>query len=984
MSIHAFRGGVRFLFACALTTALAAGPALGADLAIKDAEWSAKKGRLSVEGVGPTATRITLFDTADDSIIGSRWSKKKGDGEWKVKVKLDTVPCRIRAEADGVSIERDVKNTGEACNAPLTPVAGTDDGSTASGNGSASSGGSTASTGTLLRIEEAKWERGDSRLVVKGEGPRSTKISVANAGDGSLIGTPRSRNNRDGDWRLRAELDVPPCRVRASVDNQLVERDVKNAGSDCDNGEPPVIDPPPPTITGDSINSTSANIDLALAKVDEEPLVNPGRHTLLAANDLGMHCADLDYRVFSILPPFNVVHAQVIERNHQGRPRILDDSTVEVVYSAASSANDPALANPTAAERGEPVFKGNFWQKVDGEENPPLWYQAYAPLYFGLLTDTDLVQDKGLPVPDSMKLPGGDENCLSGYDGTNPDGPRTDCDLAQALMPGHFAPHMVNEPQHFDRFDRHFNFFNALLGGLGLGAVVEDTNWFSAEGIPIMPVDDQGRNNAFPLMRVQARDRSTGEVLASTDVVLPVASEADCQQCHARTLDCETINQAYDYGMQCSEEALDRPHPEIAGYRMPAVVSLDDNPPGDTLEQQLLNASKINILRLHDAKWATTLDEQRRVVCASCHYSPALDLAQLGPTDSPETEQTRHISMSRAMHGHHGDLMNKDGTARLFPAMPAPDDPVRDQPVSEHLDSYPLATADSGFTVEEYVLQNACYSCHPGKRTQCLRGAMAGGGVVCQDCHGDMLAVGDDFSHDFPNNPGSMDTSKRVPWAVEPGCQSCHVGDAMQQPADRTGFIYDDDGIRLLRAFRSGDPSATPIRAADSRFAENQVVNDDGQTVDLLYRLSKGHGGVMCEGCHGSTHAIWPNANPWANDNVTATQIQGHSGTITECSACHESGLGLTLDGPHGMHPVASRHWNREHEDLSEDNSAACRSCHGQDGEGTVLSRTAAERIWECKDEKGSLCSSEDQLITVPRGTVVSCTQCHENEIDHD
>ncbi|WP_455219121.1 hypothetical protein, partial [Kaarinaea lacus] len=37
-------------------------------------------------------------------------------------------------------------------------------------------------------------------------------------------------------------------------------------------------------------------------------------YTLVAANDLGMHCADLDYQVFSILPPFNVVHAQVIQK----------------------------------------------------------------------------------------------------------------------------------------------------------------------------------------------------------------------------------------------------------------------------------------------------------------------------------------------------------------------------------------------------------------------------------------------------------------------------------------------------------------------------------------------------------------------------------------------------------------------------------------------------------------------------------------------
>jgi hypothetical protein len=37
-------------------------------------------------------------------------------------------------------------------------------------------------------------------------------------------------------------------------------------------------------------------------------------HVILAWNDLGMHCAQDDYSYFLILPPFNTLHAQVIER----------------------------------------------------------------------------------------------------------------------------------------------------------------------------------------------------------------------------------------------------------------------------------------------------------------------------------------------------------------------------------------------------------------------------------------------------------------------------------------------------------------------------------------------------------------------------------------------------------------------------------------------------------------------------------------------
>jgi hypothetical protein len=40
------------------------------------------------------------------------------------------------------------------------------------------------------------------------------------------------------------------------------------------------------------------------------PLATNAASTVLAFNDLGMHCMDREFSVFSILPPFNVVHSQ--------------------------------------------------------------------------------------------------------------------------------------------------------------------------------------------------------------------------------------------------------------------------------------------------------------------------------------------------------------------------------------------------------------------------------------------------------------------------------------------------------------------------------------------------------------------------------------------------------------------------------------------------------------------------------------------------
>jgi hypothetical protein len=309
-------------------------------------------------------------------------------------------------------------------------------------------------------------------------------------------------------------------------------------------------------------------------------------------------------------------------------------------------------------------------------------------------------------------------------------------------------------------------------------------------------------------------------------------------------------------------------------------------------------------------------------------------LAQVGP----QGPQADNISMSSAMHGHHGDLL-VDGEL-VFPDMPPPD--LR-------------SVAD-----QQDILNQTCYQCHPGKRTQCLRGAMGGAGIVCQDCHGNMGQVGNDFTVNGP----------RVSWASEPKCQSCHTGDVMElnRPADT---IVAPDGIRLLQAYTRAEHSsnggdAATILAPESRFAENQTLfrlsgNDDGS--------GKGHGGVMCEGCHGSTHAIWPNANPNANDNVAAIQLQGHAGTISECDTCHTADMGNTLGGPHGMHPVgrSTRFARGGHEDLAEDDPDACRACHGRDGEGTVLSKLPVPRRLDGTN--------------YPAGHEVGCTECHRNEL---
>jgi hypothetical protein len=70
-----------------------------------------------------------------------------------------------------------------------------------------------------------------------------------------------------------------------------------------------------------------------------------------------------------------------------------------------------------------------------------------------------------------------------------------------------------------------------------------------------------------------------------------------------------------------------------------------------------------------------------------------------------------------------------------------------------------------------------------------------------------------------------------------------------------------------------------------------------------LYRMSKEHGGVYCEACHDSTHAIAPSTQP--KDALKFIQLQGHSGTLDTCTVCHASMP--TAAGPHGILPAELR-----------------------------------------------------------------------------
>jgi hypothetical protein len=199
----------------------------------------------------------------------------------------------------------------------------------------------------------------------------------------------------------------------------------------------------------------------------------------------------------------------------------------------------------------------------------------------------------------------------------------------------------------------------------------------------------------------------------------------------------------------------------------------------------------LNILQMHDKNSGTHLVADRAAnklhLCAECHADPALG--------APGSAGVKNLS--RAMHGFHKDKVN--------------------------------VAADPAFP--------DCYNCHPGPRTQCLRGNMFHAGVECRDCHGDLKAMA-----------AALDAG-RQPWLEEPRCGACHGA----QYAENPGKLYRDSTL------------------------QNAPV--------AMTTPSPMNGRIYCEACHNSTHAEYRSTNP--ADASIPRQVQGDDYWIWNCWTCH-------------------------------------------------------------------------------------------------
>ena len=513
---------------------------------------------------------------------------------------------------------------------------------------------------------------------------------------------------------------------------------------------------------------------------------------LFAWNDLGMHCMDSDYSVFTLLPPFNDLIAQLVVNGK------LVNSGYKMKYQATP--------DPTGSINSYSLSKSNFWD--------------YDQLLFGV----NLAANVGLtgnPTPS----------------------------ITPALM----------------TWDTTYS-------------------WFEASGLPITPIDDKLNTNYFPMVKVTATD-SNGQVVASSNAVLPVSSEINCKTCHA------------------SGAGSNAAKPATGWINMAASPERD---------------WRLNVLRLHDQKNAGTAYTN---LLAQKGFGETLE-ATVVNNGKPILCDTCHTSNALAVWGINGTVG------------------VSDMTVAMHKRHANVSVPGSAQTLSSIATRASCYNCHPGEKTQCLRGAMGNAvnstnkhAMECQSCHGSMLTVAN---------------ASREGWFDMPTCQSCH------HDGKRETVAINADGT-----FKSW---------ADRRFASNPDTPAQGVS---LFRFSTGHGKLQCEACHNSTHAEYTNlpsaSGNQVNDNLQAIKAQGYAAAIRECTVCHATMPSSINGGPHGMHQIGQS-WVSKHEGAFDSvNKESCFYCHGATSSGSPLAVMKIAKTFTVEEATKTFAANER----------VTCWSCH-------
>jgi hypothetical protein len=229
----------------------------------------------------------------------------------------------------------------------------------------------------------------------------------------------------------------------------------------------------------------------------------------------------------------------------------------------------------------------------------------------------------------------------------------------------------------------------AVSNGLS-GRMVLDVDHWVVDGVPAVPIGDDGVWNPFQLAEITVKDAATGAVLGITQATVPTSDEFSCNKCHGA----DPFN---------------------------------------------------DILRKHDTKEGTTLAAQKPILCASCHASPALGMpSRVGGL----------AYLSEAIHAFHGGLPADQRPAcydcHPGPKTQCTRSLAHTAPDGNCTHCHGALSEVGGSIASNarvpWVGEPACVKCHAGIRevdtgATLYRNARGHGGMSCPACHGSPHAM---------------------------------------------------------------------------------------------------------------------------------------------------------------------------------------------------------------------------------------------------
>jgi chitodextrinase len=238
---------------------------------------------------------VTLKYSGDGTVIGTTTAKQSGT--WSLrKSNVSPVPCHVRAESGGSSA------TGTVSGAPLN----------CSDNGGGGGGDTTsptapsnlAATAAGMSQINLSWTASTDNVGVTGY--RVERCQGGSCSNFAQIATPTGTTYNDtgltANTTYRYRTRATDAAGNLSGYSNIASATTGQATA-CAN----------PAKPNTSINSTSQD-GCPQSTVPQQAQVPNTTYSVLAINDLGMHCGDLDTRIASILPPYNVLHAQVVQK----------------------------------------------------------------------------------------------------------------------------------------------------------------------------------------------------------------------------------------------------------------------------------------------------------------------------------------------------------------------------------------------------------------------------------------------------------------------------------------------------------------------------------------------------------------------------------------------------------------------------------------------------------------------------------------------